>query len=85
MDSLFQAGHILLKNLAYKLRSTRSLRGDGVRIIRRILFCPKYRYRVFGGELGQYAHQQIERLLKQKELVDVIKLNVQPDHCVLDR
>jgi len=30
--------------------------------------------------MGQYVHQQTERLLKQKELVEVIELNVQPDH-----
>jgi len=33
--------------------------------------------------MGQYVHQQIERLLKQKELVEVIELNVQPDHVHL--
>lgn len=48
-----------------------------------IVFCPKYRYRVFGGEMSQYVHQQIERLLKQKELVEVIELNVQADHVHL--
>ena len=29
--------------------------------------------------MGQY-HEQIERLLKQKELVEAIELNVQADH-----
>jgi putative transposase len=48
-----------------------------------IVFCPKYRYRVFGGEIGQSVQQQIERLLKQKEQVEVIELNVQPDHVHL--
>jgi putative transposase len=45
-----------------------------------IVFCPKYRYRIFGGEIGQYVQEQISRLVGQKELVEVLELNVQPDH-----
>ena len=48
-----------------------------------VVFCPKYRYRVFGGEVGQYVHEQVHQLLKQKELVAVLELNVQPDHVHL--
>jgi len=48
-----------------------------------IVFCPKYRYRIFGEEIGQYAHQQITQLLRQKELVEVLELNVQSDHIHL--
>ena len=48
-----------------------------------VVFCPKYRYRVFGAEVGQYTHEQIQQLLKQKELVEVIELKVQPDHIHL--
>jgi putative transposase len=48
-----------------------------------VVFCPKYRYRIFGQEIGQYAHQQITQLLGQKELVEVLELNVQPDHIHL--
>ena len=48
-----------------------------------IIFCPKYRYRIFGAEIGEYAKQQIHQLLRQKELVEVLELNVQPDHIHL--
>ena len=47
------------------------------------VFCPKYRYRIFGAELGQYTGEQIRQLLRQKELVEVLELNVQPDHVHL--
>ena len=47
------------------------------------VFCPKYRYRIFDGALGQYAEKQIRQLLRQKELVEVLELNVQPDHVHL--
>jgi putative transposase len=45
-----------------------------------IVFCPKYRYRIFGGEIGQHVQEQISRLVRQKELVEVLELNAQPDH-----
>ena len=45
-----------------------------------IVFCPKYRYRVFGAEVGQYVQEQISQLVRKKELVEVLELNVQPDH-----
>jgi len=48
-----------------------------------IVFCPKYRYRIFEGELGRYVNQQIIQLLRQKELVEVLEQNVQPDHIHL--
>ena len=48
-----------------------------------IVFCPKYRYRIFGKEVGQYVGQQIIQLLRQKELVAVLEHNVQPDHVHL--
>ena len=48
-----------------------------------VVFCPKYRFRVFEGELGRYTHEQIIRLLRQKELVEKIELKVQPDHVHL--
>jgi REP-associated tyrosine transposase len=47
------------------------------------VFCPKYRYRIFGAELGRYTGEQIRQLLRQKGLVEVLELNVQPDHVHL--
>ena len=48
-----------------------------------IVFCPKYRYRVLSGELAGYAREQVLGLLGQKEAVEVLELNVQPDHVHL--
>ena len=48
-----------------------------------IVFCPKYRHRFFKGGLGEYVKQQIYQLCKQKEQVEVLELNVQPDHVHL--
>ena len=48
-----------------------------------VVFCPKYRYRILKGEMAHYARGQIQQLLRQKELVEVIELNVQADHVHL--
>jgi len=48
-----------------------------------IVFCPKYRFRIFGGEIGEYTKQQIYILCQQKELMEVLELNVQDDHIHL--
>jgi REP element-mobilizing transposase RayT len=32
-----------------------------------VVCCPKYRHRIFKGEIGEYARQQIYGLCKQKE------------------
>ena len=48
-----------------------------------IIFCPKYRYRILKGEIEEYVRQQIYRLCQQKEKVEVLELNVQPDHVHL--
>jgi len=45
-----------------------------------IVFCPKYRYRIFDGQVGEYAKQQVYQLARQKDLVEVEEINVQPDH-----
>ena len=45
-----------------------------------ILFCPKYRFRIFKGEIAEYTKQQIYALCQQKELVEVMELSVQEDH-----
>ena len=48
-----------------------------------VIFCPKYRYRIFAGEIGEYAKQQIYVLCKQKDLVEVLELNLLSDHIHL--
>ena len=45
-----------------------------------IVFCPKYRFKIFKDEIGRYAKQQIYILCSQKELLEVLELNVQKDH-----
>lgn len=45
-----------------------------------IVFCPKYRYRIFKDAMVEYVRQQVYQLCKQKEQVVVLELNVQPDH-----
>ncbi len=48
-----------------------------------IVFCPKYRYRIRRGEVAQYTTQLIHHLCRQKELVEVLEVNVRPDHVHL--
>ena len=48
-----------------------------------IVFCPKYRYRILQDEVGEYVKQQIYQLLRQREGVEVIELNIQADHIHL--
>lgn len=31
-----------------------------------IVFCPKYRYRIFDGQVAEYAKQQVYQLARQK-------------------
>jgi len=48
-----------------------------------VVFCPKYRYRIFKDEIGKYVERQIHELCRQKEQIEVLELNVQPDHVHL--
>ena len=48
-----------------------------------LVFCPKYRYRVLTDEVRQYTRESIEKLVKQKEELEIIELNVQADHVHL--
>ena len=48
-----------------------------------IIFCPKYRHRIFDGEIAEYTRQQIYQLLRQKDSVEVLELNIQPYHIHL--
>ena len=42
--------------------------------------CPKYRHRIFKDEIAEYAKQQLYSLCRQKELVEVLELNILADH-----
>ncbi len=48
-----------------------------------IVFCPKYRYKILRAEVASYVTEKIYRLCGQKEGVEVLELNVQPDHVHL--
>jgi putative transposase len=48
-----------------------------------IVFCPKYRYRVLTGEMGEYVKQELYQLCRQKEGVEILEANVQADHVHL--
>ena len=45
--------------------------------------CPKYRFRIFKGEIAEYTKQQAYNLCNQKELVEVMELSVQKDRVHL--
>ncbi len=45
-----------------------------------VVFCPKYRYKILQEEVKEYVVQQAYRLCNQKEGMEVLELNVQPDH-----
>ena len=48
-----------------------------------IVFCPKYRQRIFNEAIAEYTRQQIHELCRQKEQVEILELNIQPDHIHL--
>jgi putative transposase len=48
-----------------------------------IVFCPKYRYRIFKDGVEAYTQQEIYRLCSQKDGVEVLELNEQPEHVHL--
>lgn len=48
-----------------------------------IVFCRKYRYRIFKGDVAEYTRQQVYGLCRQKDLVEVLELSVEPDHVHL--
>ena len=45
-----------------------------------VVFCPKYRYKILEEDVKAYVIQQIYRLCNQKDGVEVLEINVQPDH-----
>ncbi len=48
-----------------------------------LIFCPKYRRRILKDEIREYARREIENLLRQKEGIEIIEMNVQADHVHL--
>jgi putative transposase len=48
-----------------------------------VVFCPKYRFKIFKDEIVEYARKEIYQLCKQKELIEVLELNIQQDHIHL--
>ena len=45
-----------------------------------IVFCPKYRYKILEGEMHEAVRQEVYRLVRQKEGIEVLEMNIQPDH-----
>ena len=45
-----------------------------------VVFCPKYRFRILKDEIAEYSKQQFYRLASQKELVEILEMNIQPNH-----
>jgi len=48
-----------------------------------VVFCPKYRKKILQDDIAEYIKQQIYILCRQKDLVEVLELNVQVDHVHL--
>lgn len=47
------------------------------------MFCPKYRRAILKDEIREYVKQEISQLLRQKEGIEIIEMNVQSDHVHL--
>ena len=45
-----------------------------------IVFCPKYRHRILKGEVADYCRREYFNLMRQKDQVEVLGLNIQADH-----
>jgi len=45
-----------------------------------IVFCPKYRFKIFKGDIAEYSRQRLYELGSQKDNLEVIELNIQSDH-----
>ncbi len=48
-----------------------------------IVWCPKYRHRIFKDEIKEDTKSQIYVLCRQKEYVEVLELNIKEDHIHL--
>ena len=45
-----------------------------------VIFCPKYRLRIFKDEIRDYTEYQLRRLLDQKDAIEILELHVCEDH-----
>ena len=48
-----------------------------------LVFCPKYRRPILKDEIREYVRGEIGNLLRQKEGIEVMEMNVQSDHIHL--
>ena len=48
-----------------------------------LIFCPKYRNRILKDEVKEYVKRETIGLLKQKDGVEIIEMNVQAEHIHL--
>ena len=48
-----------------------------------LIFCPKYRRPILKDEVREYVRGEISSLLRQKEGIEIIEMNVQSDHIHL--
>ena len=48
-----------------------------------VVFCPKYRRAILKDEIREYVKQEISHLLRQKEGIKIIEMNVPSDHIHL--
>ncbi len=48
-----------------------------------LVFCPKYRRPVLKDEIREYVRGEIGNLLRQKEGIEIMEMNVQSDHIHL--
>ena len=48
-----------------------------------LIFCPKYRRPISKDEVREYVRGEISNLLRQKEGIEIIEMNVQSDHIHL--
>ena len=48
-----------------------------------IVCCPKYCYRIFKDEVARSTQEALQELCRGKEDVEVLELNIQPDHIHL--
>ena len=45
-----------------------------------VVFCPKYRHRIFKDDVAEYCTSQLYQLCRQKEYVEILELNIQQEH-----
>ncbi len=48
-----------------------------------LVFCPKYRRPILKDEIKEYVRGEIGNLLRQKEGIEIMEMNVQSDHIHL--